>query len=134
MREGSIAHTHTMDNLVDYWAAHKNRHDELVRKVPDLSYDERNELAKGVALAISKTWRWAFSNGSDERTKHADALSEMRKFAKEGLIDLDTQHWPTQIKLVLMLARDGSAVSLAIGYCINQVFIRVFPKKSGSRK
>ena len=134
MREGSIAHTHTMDNLADYWVAHKRRHDELIREVPDLSYEERDMLAMDVALAISRTWRWAFGSKPDERARHADALLEMHEFAREALADLDTQHWPSKIRLTLMLARDGSAASLAVGYWLNQVFIKVFPGKSASQQ
>ena len=68
MREGSIAHSHSMANLADFWVACGERRDHLIDEVPALLDEEfHNELYKGMASVISMTWRWAYSNASQKR-------------------------------------------------------------------
>ena len=134
MREGSITHTHTMSNLADYWTAYKERRIVLEKEVSDLRDEERNELVKGMAFAVSRMWRWAYANSPYDRSSYSDVLCEMQTFVRNELKRTDKSRWPVSLRAPLILAQSVSSLSLAVAYCANQLFIRLFPRKSDSRK
>lgn len=78
-------------------------------------------------------WRWAYGN----EWKAANALKrirEMRDFARTELRNANKEGWPIHLRASLLLARSTSSLSLATGYYINQLYIRLFPDKAGSRR
>jgi len=135
MRRGSITHTTTMKNLVDYWLAHKGRYDFFVGEKP-ITLDEEtlNSLSRIAAFPISRMWRWAYGNQSYERAKYLNYLNEMQRFERENLRDVKKTGWPIHVRLMLVLSRSTSTFSLAVGYYINQIYIMLFPMKSGSKQ
>ena len=134
MREDSIAHTHTMRNLEDYWLACRERLDYLVSVLPDLHEEERNILIQGMALAVSKMWRWGFSNGVREIAKYSDLLCKMHTFVRTDLSNADKTKWPLTLKVPLVFARSNSLASLAAGCYINKLIIAIAPNNTWSQR
>lgn len=135
MREGSITHTANMKNLADFWNAYKERRDYLNERIPGF-LDERlqSKLEKDVAYAISRMWRWAFSNSPDERISYQNLLEEMSRYVKKELRCVNKNRWPLLLRASLIFTRSTSTVSLAMAYFANQTLIRLFPEKSRSRR
>ena len=135
MRSGSITHTTTMQNLVDFWTAHKERRDYLVDHIPEYIDDDlMNAIEMDVMIAVSRTWRWAFGRSARERVEHQASFEEMSEYAHYVLRQVDTSRWPRYLKTSLRLAQSTSPISLAAGYVWNQAFIRLHPKRSNTRR
>ena len=135
MRKGSITHVQSMKNLADNWLSSKELYENLLEEIPELiDASLLINLSKFPANSISRMWRWAFGNDKQELKQYKNIIDDMHQFEKEKLRNIDKRNWPVKIKVPLLLSRSNTAMSLALGYFANQIFIYVFPHKAGMRQ
>lgn len=122
-RLGSINQSRSMDNLIDYWLAHKSRYDN---SLADRCFNEDKEIIDKLrfwcALAIARTWRWCYANTQKEIKEYSSFLVEMQHFAKNNLSRADMESWPFHLKFTIFLARFKYPFVFALLYYLNQVY------------
>lgn len=68
LRNGSIIHTHSIDNLIDLWIAYKSRYDYLLS---DCRFNKDVEIIEksldSCAYVIARNWLWYYASPKEER-------------------------------------------------------------------
>jgi len=122
-RSGSINQSRSMENLIDYWLAHKSRYDYFLA---DRQFNKDKEIIDKLrfwcALAIARTWRWCYSNTQKEIIKYSSFLEEMQSFAKNNLSYSDMKVWPLHLKFTIFLARFKNPFVFALLYYLSQMY------------
>lgn len=125
-RDDSIGHTHSMDNLIDYWRAHKLRYDYFLN---DNRFNTDEEITAKLeyncAIAISRTLRWSYANSAQERKKYASFFEEMQKFTVSHFPCFERQTWPLFLRFSIFLARFNNTFVIVLLYYLNQGYRRV---------
>lgn len=125
-RLGSINQSRSMDNLIDYWLAHKSRYDYFLA---DRCFNEDKEIIDKLrfwcALSIARTWRWCYANTKKEIKNYSSFLEEMRSYAKNNLSYSDMKDCPLHLKLTIFLIRFKNPIVFAFLYYLNQIYRRV---------
>ena len=125
-RQNSINRTYSMDNLTDYWLAHKSRYDFFLqddRFNNDLEI--MNKLQYHCAIAIARTWRWCYANTNKERQRYNSFFKEMQEFSSNHFPCFGEKGWPFFLRLSVFLARFSNVFVFALLYYMNQVYRRV---------
>lgn len=78
-RASSIAHTHSLKNLVDHWLAYYERYEALNKRFPEY----RSNLITGCMGSIGRFWRWYFPCAKEDPATGQAAINEMQAFAKK---------------------------------------------------
>lgn len=122
-RPGSINQSRSMDNLIDYWLAHKSRFDCFLA---DRCFNKDKEVIDKLhfwcALAIARTWRWCHANTQQEIKKYSSFLEEMQDFIKNNLSYCDKKRWPLHLKFTIFLARFRNPLVFALLYYLSQMY------------
>lgn len=126
VREGSISQTHSIQNLVDFWIAYKERY-EFFKGDNRFNFD--NELLKDLlylcAYAIARTWRWYYAVADSDRKKFVIHMDEMRNFALQHFPRFGEKHWPLHVRLCISLVGYDSELIFAFLYYLNQFYRRI---------
>ncbi len=105
-REGSIVTSHSMDNLIDFWIAHKEQYEYFSN---DVRFNSNalliNKLLYNCAGSIARTMRWLYGVPLQEREVYAFQLKEMHSFYKQHLQNLDKKTWPIHLRLCILLKK-----------------------------
>ena len=110
-RRSGISHCYDVQNLIDYWTAHKQRYEDL----KDCMSDETvGLLLKFCAYAISRTWVWNIKSRCP-----MEILKEMSRFTRNNYPTFGFADWPLKLKSVIFLARYPNKVSFFLAYILN---------------
>lgn len=132
-REGSLAQTHNLQNIYDYFLAVEEETSFFLSSLPfyqdNLSKQQINELntnlLKKRAIAISRAWGWRYIN-------HPSDSIEWKKLSMQAKTMFPykvRRQFPFRIRGGLFLARFNNPLSFFIAYKIH-VFTRKVPKKA----
>ncbi len=122
-RNDSITQTRTMDNLVDYWIAHKSRYDYFLqdsRFNTDKAF--MDDLLISCAYAIARTWRWCYANTEQEFKEYAGYLKEMQDFCHQNFPAAGMPNWPLHLRFVIFIGRFNHKLGFAVLYYVLQAF------------
>lgn len=124
IRESAISQTHSMDNLIEFWLAHKGRYDFFAQDQRFNSDRElMNKLLYHCAFAIERTYRFLHVVPQKEREPYLLYLQEIRDFSVQNFTDDIIQGWPAHLRLCVNLARYDTEVVPALFYCMNRVYM-----------
>lgn len=125
-RKNSITETFSMDNLIDFWQAHKTRYDFFLHD-ERFNTDEElmNKLRYWCAIAIARTWRCCFANTAQERKEYASFFEELQEFTCSHFPYFGENGWPLFLRFSIFLARFNNEFVFALLYYMNQVYRRV---------
>lgn len=122
-RIGSITQVRSLDNLIDYWLAHKLRYDYFLA---DSRFNTDNKILDRLrfkcAVAVAKTWRWCYGNSEQKIEKYSSFLEEMKNFARNDLTYVAMKGWPFHLQLTVILARFNYKFVFALLYYLNQAY------------
>ena len=125
-RKDSINDTYSMDNLTDYWLAHKARYDYFAQDARfNTDAQIMNKLKQYCAVAIARTWRWCFASSSQEREEYASFFKEMQEFVTSLFPCFGVKGWPLFLRFSIFMARFNNALVFALLHYLNQVYRRV---------
>ena len=79
MRKNSIAHSHSLNNLIDYWTFCHEKYNALKDRYEDC----RIELISESINAIGRFWRWLYPNLSNNSNILHDVVPEMQSFVRK---------------------------------------------------
>ena len=116
-RKSGLSQSHDINNLIDFWLAHKHRYEDLVNIVDN---NTRRELYKYCASAIARTWVWYI-----KCDKNQNFIFELTNFVKEKFPIFGWDDWPISLRLIIFLARFDNYMSFLIAYILNQIY-RIF--------
>ena len=121
-REGSIARTRTMRNLVDAWDAGAQRHADLTSLLGDRPW-ARDGLERALAGPASIVWRWAWGCGREEVRAHASLLADVSRKAN-SLPLLGRRGWSLRDRVGCFFAHFNCDASLAVCHALNVIAAR----------
>lgn len=123
IREGSIIHSHTLGNKIDYWLAVKARREFLLndcRFNTDVEVIERALLS--CANAIVETWKWYYISTNKEREKYALQMEEMRCFSQQNFPWFGKHDWPLKLQFCIFMQKIDSPFVFPVLYYLNQFY------------
>ena len=125
-RKNSITETFSMDNLIDFWQAHKTRYDFFLHD-ERFNTDEElmNKLQYWCAIAIARTWRCCFANTAQERKEYASFFEELQGFTCSHFPYFGEKGWPLFLRFSIFLARFNNEFVFALLYYMNLGYRRV---------
>ena len=125
-RKNSITETFSMDNLIDFWQAHKTRYDFFLHD-ERFNTDEElmNKLQYWCAIAIARTWRCCFANTAQERKEYASFFEELQGFTFSHFPCFGEKGWPLFLRFSIFLARFNNEFVFALLYYMNLGYRRV---------
>ena len=125
-RKNSITETFSMDNLIDFWQAHKTRYDFFLHD-ERFNTDEElmNKLQYWCAIAIARTWRCCFANTAQERKEYASFFEELQGFTCSQFPCFGEKGWPLFLRFSIFLARFNNEFVFALLYYMNLGYRRV---------
>ncbi len=116
----SISNSHTMERLIDFWDASRERY----------LFFENNEkfnndaefmdaLLLHCAGVISTVWMNAYATG--QWKDYIARLREMSAFAREEKLAVGKRNWPVMVRYGVIMSRSVNGISLFLAYCGNRV-------------
>ena len=78
-RENSLSNLHSMNSLLDYWWAFRQRYEGL----HTLSEEYHRQTLANCISAVSRVWRWIAGCTREEKRQAARELDEMQRFVRE---------------------------------------------------
>ncbi len=125
-RKDSINDTYSMDNLTDYWLAHKSRYDFFAQDARfNTDAQIMDKLKQYCAVAIARTWRWCFASSAQEREEYASFFKEMQEFAAVHFPCFGMKGWPLFLRFSIFMAKFNNTFVFALLYYVNQGYRRV---------
>jgi len=120
-REDSIVQAKTMDNLIDYWRAHKSRYVYFLSD-SHFNMDQKliDKLLYNCAVAIARTWRWCYFNTQQDREAYSSSLEEIRNFTVRTFPYFGFKEWPLHLRFTIFMARFCNLFIYAMLYYLNQ--------------
>ena len=122
MREGSIVHTLSMNNLKDCWFANYERY-LCLRELPEIKNDKEitDELEKQVANAAFKSWRGIYSIPNKQRDYLF--LQEVSGFIRMNYPMFGKKNWDLLSRASVFFTRHINEVVFFLLYALNRVYI-----------
>lgn len=121
-REGSIIHTHTMNNLMDYWYSVYDRYSFLMAN-PEFSEDHEisDYLEMDLASASVNTWKWVFLVSREQRDYVF--LHRVSDFVRKHYPLSGKKNWSLSLRTGIFFSRYPNEASFAIMYALNRIYI-----------
>lgn len=113
MREGSIIHSLTMENIRDYWTASYEKYSYL-RELPEFENDREviEKLEKKVALAAIKTWFWVY--GIPKEKRDYDFLQTVSNSMQKPFPSMGKRNWNPFYRVCFFFSRHPGSIDFAI--------------------
>ena len=123
-RTGAITTSHSMENLRDYWLAHRLRYDFILAD-RQLQNDTEliNVLLSYCAAAIVRTWRWYYPLSEKEKKTLHPFIKEMQYFSKQHIPVFGMKHWPIHLRLSIFLTRFDNTIVYAL---LNKICVLLY--------
>lgn len=122
-REGAITQTFSMDNLIDFWLAHKSRYDfYLCDNRFNTDKELTDKLLYWCAIAISRTWRWCYTNSDQERKNYSIYFKEMNDFSVQHFPVFGMKNWPLYLRVSIFFTRFNNKFVFTFLYGLNQIY------------
>ncbi len=126
MRKGAITQVHSWKHLIDYWLAYKERSDYFLQQSSLAVVQETlDRLMYWYAIAISKTWRWAYGCPAKEKPLYQSYLDEMRDFSRRHLPWFGKKGWPLFLKVSCFMSKFDNPFVFGCLYFMNQLYRRM---------
>ena len=120
-REDAITNTHTMNNLIDYWLAHKARCDYFSGDSRfNTDKEMMNKLYYCCANAIGRTWGWYHACTDWEKEQYDSELKEMHDFCIQHFPFSGMGNLPLRERIPLILGRFNNKFAFALLYYMLQ--------------
>lgn len=131
-RNGSITTTHSVENLRDYWLAHKMRYDFFI-SVKQFNNDKTltNKLLMYCARAISRAIRHYYQLTEEEKDYLHPFIEEMRTFAALHFPVFGMKNWPYYLRFSVFMARIDNVAVYALLYYMTKIYNRIFMFRAG---
>ena len=112
-----------MENLRDYWLAHRQRYGFLLAD-KQLQSDKEliNVQLSYCAAAIVRTWRWYYALSEKEKKILHPFIKEMQYFSKQHFPVFGMKHWPIHLRLSIFLTRFDNTMVYALLYNICMLY------------
>ena len=121
VRKNSITNTYTMNNLIDFWLAHKARYDYFSG---DNRFNTDQEIMDKLyyycALAIGRTWGWYYASTDQEKEQYASELKEMQDFCIQHFPLSSISKLPLRERIPLIIGRFNNKFAFALLYYMLQ--------------
>ena len=104
LRQGSIVHSYTAENTIDYWNAHKERLAALGHRNDKM----RRSLTSNCMSSIWRFWISYLASPKSERAVFGATLEEMSVFAREHTKEVLTKRFPIKTKVLCLAGRWSS--------------------------
>ena len=120
-RKKAITSIHSMNNLRDYWLAHKARYDYFEA---NNQYKNDKELMNKqlyfCADAIARTWRWHYALTDKEKIIINSCIKEMQYFSMQYYPVFGMKGWPFYLRFsIFMVQFDNDCIYALLYYlCI----------------
>lgn len=136
MRERSIVHTLSKNNLMDYWTAYYDRY-MFLSKLTDFKEDRKilDYLEKQVASTTIRTWIETYRIPKKQRDY--DSLHKISDFVQTHFSTVEKRNWGRYLQICLFFIRYANRASFAIVYmlyCIYQSIINPFSPNRRDRR
>lgn len=123
LRNGSIIHTHSIDNLIDLWIAYKSRY---VFLLSDCRFNKDVEIIEksldSCAYVIARNWLWYYASPKEEREKYSLQMKEMRDFSKQHFPKFGKCSWPFNLRFCIFVQKIDSPFVFPVLYYLNQFY------------
>lgn len=120
-RKDAITNSHTMDNLIDFWLAHKARYDYFSG---DSRFNTDQEIMDKLnyycAKAIGRTWGWYYACADQEKEQYASELKEMRDFCMQHFPFSGISKLPLRERIPMIIGRFNNKLAFALLYYMLQ--------------
>ncbi len=130
MRAGSIVHTPSMSNILDYWVSFNERYTRL-SAIPEIRNDQEiiDRLKKQVAQAAVRIWRYTYGIPKDQRDYAF--LHKVSGFMQNHFPAFGNKNWKWGLRASVFFSRHVNDVSFALMYAMNCIclFIKQTVKK-----
>ena len=125
-RGSSITSRYRIKNLVDRWLAYYERYEFSL----DISYvkPHKNTLLKSLAGYAETIWEWFYYNPKAEREKALPMVHSISRFYRENIPFWGFPDMSFGQKMIGIMVRSSSKISLAVAYCIFQSYMKLFHK------
>ena len=124
-RKGSITTTISMENLRDYWLAHRERYEFFMSK-KQFNNDKllTNKLLYYCAKTISRAIRNYYSLSEEEKNYLHPFLEEMRTFSTLYLPTFGMKNWPYYLRFSVFMAKFDNVAVYALLYYMARIYRR----------
>ncbi len=121
MREGSIVHTSSMNNLKDYWIASYERY-LILSKLPEIKNDKdiTDKLEKQVANAAFKFWRYIYGIPYEQRDYVF--LQQVSSFIRKNYPVFGKKNWGLLARASAFFSRHINEFSFFLLYELNRTY------------
>ena len=115
MRNGSIVHTRSMNNLKDYWFAQFERY-SFIFSLPALKNDRKTieKMEKMLAVIAVKTWGWTFCIPKKQRDY--EFLDRVSNFARKRFLLFSKKDGSLSFRAAILLTRRTNEISFLGSY------------------
>lgn len=133
-REGSIAHTYSAQNLLDYAVAYMDRfqfysvlyeisHGKSLAE--DMDNREREQLLKIVASGISRVWRWWYRCEKAEKAQNHSRIHELKQFTHDYFPLFGYPSWGKTLRILTFFMHYDSKLSFAVICFLNHLYRKI---------
>jgi len=134
VREGSIAHTYSVQNLLDFAVAYMDRfqfysalYENLHGKSSAGGMDnrEREQLLKIVASGISRVWRWWYGCDEAKKAKDRSRIHELKQFTADHFPLFGYPSWEKELRISTFFMHYDSKWSFAVLFFLNHLYKKI---------
>ena len=109
MRNGSISHTMSMNNVIDYWDAYHERYNSL----PEF----KDRLIILCFSGIGRMWLNYYRFSTEDRRNTKNVVMEMKTFSKAHFRQVMRGNYSRNTKLICFLSQSSAKPIMWICYC-----------------
>lgn len=124
----SITRSYSARSLIDFADAYLDSY-HFIMEGKNADLVSRQELLRIPATGISKVWRWWYGCSKTEKKEYQSRIREMQAFSRKHFPLFGFGSWPGYLRITVFFMHNQSSVSLALLYCMNQVFRKLKPEK-----
>ena len=128
-RVESITSRYKIKDLVDRWLSYYERY-EFSKEIPYVSQDEElyRILLSSLRGCAEMIWEWFYHNPKAEREKALPMVHSISRFYRENIPFWGFPDMSFGQKMIGIMVRSSSKISLAMTYCIFQSYMKLFHK------
>lgn len=118
MRDGSVVHTPSMDNRINFWTASYSRY-LFYRKLPEFENDQSliMELKNRIAIATARLWLCMYR--CPRKQHDCLFLHKVSFFVRKNYPLFGNKGWKYYLRIAIFFSRNANDISFAILYALN---------------
>lgn len=124
IRDKSITHIWSMNNLMDYWIVFYDRY-KYLSTLPDIRKDQTliNKMEEQLANKAAKIWRWVY--GVPKEQRDYVFLRNVSCYVRKHFPLFGKKEWRLDLRICIFFSRFTNEFSFLFLYALNNIYRRI---------